>query len=403
MVQISKLWEKKGLGMDKGIEKFTVGNEHIIDQSLVKFDCIASIAHANALLKAGILDKAELKKLTAGLNEIIELDRKGEFRITVEQEDCHTAIENYLTSKLGDLGKKIHTGRSRNDQVLAAIRLFEKSELSQLKLLVNDLVAATRNFSIKNSSIPIPGYTHLRKAMPYTVGKWAEAFSESLNDDLALIDSALKLIDQNPLGSAAGYGVPVINLDRVLTAKLLGFEKVQNNTLYVQNSRGKFELIILDSLNHVVLDLNKMATDVWLFSTEEFGYFQLPKDFSMGSSIMPHKVNPDVLEIIRAKAGIMKSYRDAVNNIILNLPSGYNGDFKLTKEPLMSGIELAKSTVSIMTLIISKLIVNKERCNAAMKKDLYTTEKALTLVKNGMPFREAYKKVAEDFDFEQTL
>lgn len=389
-----KLWQKKDFNIDKAIEKFTVGNENIIDQKLVKYDCIASIAHAKALHKAGILNKTELSQLIAGLEEIMLLDSKGEFKITVEQEDCHTAIENHLTKKLGKLGKKIHTGRSRNDQIIVALRLYERHELEEIISAVSRLIEELNKFSSKNSKIPIPGYTHLRKAMPYAVGKWAEAFSESFRDDLALINSAKKLINQNPLGSAAGYGVPVLNIDRNLTQKLLGFDKVQNNTLYVQNSRGKFELMVLNSLNNLMLDINKLSTDLWLFTSSEFGYFELPKEFSMGSSIMPHKANPDVLEIARAKAGMMKSYCDAVNNIILNLPSGYNGDFKLTKEPLFNGIEMAGSSADIMAQIINGLKVNEKRCREAMTSELYTAEEAAKLVKQGMPFREAYQEVA---------
>ncbi len=366
----------------------------MIDQKLVKYDCIASIAHAKALQKAGILKSSELKRLTAGLNEIVLLDSKGKFKIEPEQEDCHTAIENQLTKKLGYLGKKIHAGRSRNDQVIAALRLYEKDELVRLQLLIIKLISAIKKFSGRTKNIPVPGYTHLRKAMPYTVGKWAEAFAESLQDDLLLIKAAYSLINQNPLGSAAGYGVPVISIDRKLTAKLLGFSKVQNNTLYVQNSRGKFELFILHAINQVMLDLNKLATDIWLYTTVEFGYFSLPKEFSLGSSIIPHKANPDVVEIVRAKTSVFKSYCDSINSIIMNLPSGYNGDFKLTKEPLISGIETAKGCIGIMAVVMSGLEVNAGRCKEAMTPELYTTEKALGLVKRGMPFRDAYRKVA---------
>ncbi len=394
--KMAKLWQRKGTALNRQIEEFCVGNEHIIDQKLVKHDCIASIAHAKALQKAGIIKSSELKKLTAGLNEIISLDRKGKFRIKPEQEDCHTAIENHLTKKLGYLGKKIHTGRSRNDQVIAALRLYEKDELAGLQLPITKLISVIKKFGGRTNKIPIPGYTHLRKAMPYTVGKWAEAFAESLQEDLLLLKAANKLIDQNPLGSAAGYGVPVIDIDRKLTAKLLGFSKVQNNTLYVQNSRGKFELFILHALNQVMLDLNKLATDIWLYTTDEFGYFSLPKEFSLGSSIMPHKANPDIVEIVRAKTAMFRSCCDAISSIITGLPSGYNGDFKLTKEPFISGVESAKSCISIMAVVMSGLNVDAARCRAAMTPELYTTEKALGLVKKGMAFRDAYRKVADE-------
>lgn len=393
---MAKLWQKKGYALNRQVEGFCASVEYLIDQKLVKYDCIASIAHAKALKKAGILKNGELKKLTAGLNGIIALDSEGKFRIKQEQEDCHTAIENHLTRKLGLLGKKIHACRSRNDQVIAALRLYEKDELVQLQQLITKLIAAIKKFSSRNKSIPIPGYTHLRKAMPYTVGKWAEAFAESLQDDLQLIKAAYNLTNQNPLGSAAGYGVPVIDIDRKLTAQLLGFSKVQNNTLYVQNSRGKFELFILHAINQVMLDLNKLATDIWLYTTVEFGYFTLPKEFALGSSIMPHKANPDVVEIVRAKTAAFKSRCDAISSIIMGLPSGYNGDFKLTKEPFISGIETAKGCIAIMAVVMSGLKVNAGRCKQAMTPELYTTEKALGLVKKGMAFRDAYRKVAEE-------
>ncbi len=392
---MAKLWNKEGTAINKEIEKFAVGNERIIDLKLVKYDCTASIAHAKMLNNIGVLNGKELEQLVAALQEIVKLDSEGKFSISVEQEDCHTAIENFLTEKLSDIGKKIHTCRSRNDQVIAALRLFEKDELQQIEQLVKELITAIKNFSSRNAGIPIPGYTHMRKAMPYSVGKWAEAFSESLQDDILLLNAASQLIDQNPLGSAAGYGVPVFKIDRELTAKLMQFSKVQNNTLYVQNSRGKFEIAILDALSQIMLDMNKMATDIWLYTSSEFGYFELPAEFSMGSSIMPQKVNPDVIELVRAKTAMMRSYRDAISSIILNLPSGYNGDFKLTKEPLMNGIELSKSCISIMALVMGGLKVNAERCKSAMTPELYATEKALQLVKKGVPFRDAYRKVAE--------
>lgn len=359
----------------------------------MKYDCIASIAHARMLNKMGVLSSTELRQLIFALEEIISLDNEGKFSIAIEQEDCHTAIENYLTGKLGDAGKKIHACRSRNDQVIAALRLYEKEELREVGKLVRNLISAITNFSSRNSGIPLPGYTHLRKAMPYSIGRWAESFSESLQDDILLLDSVSMLIDQNPLGSAAGFGVPIFKVDREFTARQLKFGRVQKNTLYVQNSRGKFELAILDALNQVMLDINKLATDMWLFTSAEFGFIELPKEFSMGSSIMPQKVNPDVVELLRAKAGVMKGHRDSINSMILNLPSGYNGDFKLTKQPLIEGFELAKSCISIMTLVIGGLKVNEGRCKAAMTPELFATEKALELVKKGVPFRDAYRKM----------
>lgn len=390
-----KLWDRKGVKLKREIEDFAVGNETQVDQAIVYYDCIASIAHARMLQKIGVLTSQELSRVVHALKELVSIDRQGSFKIKKEEEDCHTAIENYLAEKLGDIGKKIHAGRSRNDQVAAALRLYEKHELEEVKSSVSLLLSSLKLFQKKNAKVPIPGYTHLRKAMPFSVGGWAQAFIESLQDDLILLENAAKLVDQNPLGSGAGYGVPVIAVDRKLTAKELGFAKVQESPLYVQNSRGKFELVILDAINYVMLDLNKLASDIWLYTSGEFGYFQLPKEFSMGSSMMPQKVNPDVIELLRAKASVVAGYRETVSRIIQGLPSGYHGDFKLTKEPLMRAFEAVNSSLKIAALIIGGLKVDDQRCRAAMTKELYATEEALKLVKQGIPFREAYRKVAE--------
>ncbi len=391
-----KLWDKRGVELKREIEDFAVGNETQVDQAIVYYDCIASIAHARMLQKIGVLTSQELSKVVHALEELVSIDRQGSFRIKKEEEDCHTAIENYLTEKLGDIGKKIHAGRSRNDQVAAALRLYEKEQLVRVKSSVSLLLSSLKLFQKKNAKVSIPGYTHLRKAMPFSVGGWAQAFIESLQDDLILLENAAKLVDQNPLGSGAGYGVPVISLDRKLTAKELGFAKVQESPLYVQNSRGKFELVILDAINYVMLDLNKLASDIWLYTSEEFGFFQLPKEFSMGSSMMPQKANPDVIELLRAKASVVAGYREMISRIIQGLPSGYHGDFKLTKEPLMRAFDETAASLKVSTLIMSGLVVNEKRCRAAMTQELYATGKALQLVKKGVPFRDAYKRVARD-------
>ncbi|MBI4439324.1 argininosuccinate lyase [Candidatus Woesearchaeota archaeon] len=380
--------------MNREVEAFAVGNEHLLDQRLVKYDCIASIAHARVLRKAGIIGSRELKALVLCLGEIAQLNEKGRFIIRPEQEDCHTAIENYLTARLGNTGKRIHSGRSRNDQVIAALRLYEREALDDIGRGIQKLVAATSLFSRRYRDVPIPGYTHLRKAMPYSVGKWAGAFGESLRDDLKLLGFVSGLISQCPLGSAAGYGVPFIGYDRRLASESLGFCKVQENTLYVQNSRGKFELMVLDALNQVMLDLNKLATDIWLYSSEEFGYLVLPEEFAMGSSIMPQKRNPDVLELVRAKAAVFKGCIDTINNLLLGLPSGYNADFKLTKEPLFSGIDAAQSVIDVMAVVMSGITVNRDRCRSAMTPELLATGKVNELVLEGVPFRDAYRRIS---------
>jgi len=315
-----KQWQKI-YSLNKSVEKFTVGDDYIVDQKLVKYDCLASIAHVKMLSKIGILNSDECDKLIKALDEIIELDSKGAFVINQEDEDCHTAIENYLTKKLGDIGKKIHTARSRNDQVLTALRLYYKDEIKSVVQLVESLVKSLVLFKGKYGSIELPGYTHMRKAMPSSVGLWADAFIESMNDNKILMSNVYELVDKSPLGTGAGYGLP-IEVDKKLSAELLGFSKIHNNPLYAQNSRGKFESIILHGLSQIMLDLNKIAMDLLLFSMSELGYMTLPDELCTGSSIMPHKKNPDVLELIRAKYHQILAYEFEVKSIIANLISG---------------------------------------------------------------------------------
>lgn len=390
-----KLWERK-YRLNKQVEDFTVGDDYILDQKLIKYDVLASIAHAKMLGKVGILKKDEVQKLIIELNNIIQLDKQDKFRILKEQEDCHTAIENHLTKELGDLGKKIHTARSRNDQVLTALRLYYKEELNDCKRLINGLIKAIEKFIRKYGEIEFPGYTHTRKAMPSSISMWGNAFIDSMQDNLKGVNFVRELIDQSPLGTGAGYGIP-LKIDRGYTAKLLGFRKLQENPIYTQNSRGKFESTILHTLTQIMFDLNKIATDLILFSMPELGYFELPKKFCTGSSIMPQKKNPDVLELLRAKYHIVVSYEVQIKNIISNLISGYNRDLQLTKEPTMKGLEITKQSLSVMTLIFTNLKGNKENCSRALTEDIYATEKVYELVKRDTPFREAYKTISEKY------
>jgi argininosuccinate lyase len=390
-----KLWEK-GYKLNKKIEGFTVGEDYILDQRLVKYDCMASIVHAKMLGKIGILKKEEVSRLVKELNNIIQLDKKGKFEILKEDEDCHTAIENHLTKKLGILGKKIHTARSRNDQVLTALRLYYKDELNECKKSCTDFINALEKFSKKYEKIKLPGYTHTRKAMPSSIALWINSFIDSMKDNLKLIDLTLELIDQSPLGTGAGYGVP-LDIDRKYTAKLLGFAKVQNNPIYAQNSRGKFESTMLHALTQVMFDINKIASDLIIFSTPEFGYFELPKEFTTGSSIMPQKKNPDVLELLRAKYHVVVSYEFQIKSVTGNLLSGYNRDLQLTKEPTMKGLEITKESISIMELIFENLVVNEKRCKDSLTEEVYATEKAHELVKKGVPFREAYREISKKY------
>jgi len=390
---MTKLWQK-GYEPDKEIEKFTVGDDYVLDNKLLKFDVVGSIAHAEMLAKAKILKPEELKKLKTELKNIL---KNKQFEIKQEDEDVHTAVENYLTKKLGDLGKKIHTARSRNDHVLVDTKLYTKEQLLEIETELLKLCSNLLNLAKNNKNTAMPGFTHTQKAMPSSAALFFGAFLESLLDDLILIKTAYKLNNQCPLGSAAGYGVS-LDIDRQLVSDLLGFEKVQNNVLYVQNSRGKIESVVLSSLNHVMLDLSKLANNLIWFSTPEFNFFSIPEKFTTGSSIMPQKKNPDVLELVRAKSSVMQSYVLQVENIAKDLPIGYNRDLQLTKKPLLEGLELALSAIKIMDLVLSGLNVNKEACKKALSPEIFATDAALGLVKNGMPWREAYKKVGANLD-----
>ncbi len=391
-----KLWQKD-YSLNKEIEKFTVGNDNLIDEKLVPFDCIASIAHAKMLKKIGILKESELKKLIGGLNEIIKLHTKGQFKIKLEDEDCHTAIENFLVKKYGNVGKKIHTARSRNDQVLAALRLYEKQELIEIRGLLHKLNEKLESLCQKYKNTPIPGYTHMQKAMPTKINVWFGCFISSVSDDIGLLEHIYKLINQSPLGSAAGFGIPVLNVDKKLTADLMGFSKIIENPLYVQLSRSKFEASIAHLLGQILFNLNKLSTDLILFSMKEFGYVILPDEFCTGSSIMPQKKNPDVLELIRAKYHVILGEEFKIKSMVANLMSGYNRDIQLTKEPLMKSIETTKSCLQTMCLLLEKLKINEKKCKEAMSNELYATKEVYKLVKHGVPFREAYKKISKKY------
>ncbi len=388
---MAKLWQKK-YTLNTLMEDFTVGRDFELDQKLVTSDCIASAAHGIMLHSIGILSDSELESIKKGLLEILKLKAQNNFLIKKEDEDCHTAIENYLTGTAGEAGKKIHTGRSRNDQVITALRVWARDFLFSFADELTGLIDSLTSFAEANKMVPMPGRTHMQIAMPSSVGLWAGAFAEELSDDRTLILNALELIDQSPLGSAASYGVP-LPLNREYTAELLGFSRIQNNVLYVNNSRGKFESIILEALDQTLLTLSKTAQDLILFSLPEFGYFTLPAELCSGSSIMPQKKNPDGLELMRAKSGSVSAYAAQVKNIIRSLPSGYNRDFQETKEPFLKGCDLSYQCVGIMRLTIDKLEVNADNLRKAFTPEIFATDAALQLVSEGKSFRDAYKEV----------
>ena len=387
---MGKIWDK-GFEVDKRVEEFTVGNDFLIDMKLINYDCKASIIHAKMLRKIGILTKTELKKIINALNEIIN---SNDLTIKINDEDCHTAIENYLIKKIGDAGKKIHTARSRNDQVLTALRLYYLDNIKNCDLLQKEWIKSLKNFKNKFGTINFPGYTHFRKAMPSSINMWSEAFIESSIDNTKLLKVSKNIINKSPLGTAAGYGVPM-NIDREFTAKEMGFDSNQN-PIYAQISRGKFEKLLIHSLVQIMYDINKISSDLILFSMDELGYFEIPEKFCTGSSIMPQKNNPDVLELLRAKYNNVRSYESEVLNITSNLPSGFHRDFQLTKEPTMKAIETTLDCIKMITMLINELVVNEKRCEEALSGEIYATEKAYKLVEKGVPFRSAYKIVAKE-------
>jgi len=392
MGKMTKLWENNYM-VDSEVEEFTVGSDNLLDQKLIGYDCQASIAYAKMLAKKGFITKEEEENLTLELNKIIERSENGAFEIAQSDEDCHTAIENHLTAKLGNTGKKIHTGRSRNEQVLVALRLYYKDELQRTKKSTEVLIDNIKKFAEKYGETKMPGYTHMRKAMPSSVGVWAGSFVDSMKDNIKILNFVLSLVDQCPLGTGAGYGSP-IKADQNFLAKELGFSKTQKNPIYCQNSRGKFESNILHTLTQIMADLNKIASDLILFSMPEFSFFELPEELCTGSSLMPQKKNPDVLEVLRANYQVVLGLEHQVKTIGSNLPSGYNRDIQLTKEPVMKGIEITQKCLGMASLLFSKLMINKKNCEGAMTNELFATDKVHELVKEGVPFRDAYKQVA---------
>ncbi len=392
---MKKLWQTKNK-LNKQVEAFETKDDLLLDQRLVKYDCLGSMAHAKMLEKIGILTTKELKSLTAGLKEIIKLAEKGGFQSVEGDEDVHTKIENYLTVKCGEAGKKIHTGRSRNDQVLTALRLFMKD---QLKLIIKEIISLQKSFaeySIQHKHIEMPGYTHMQKAMPSTVGNWAESFGQSLEDDLQLVQTTYNIINQSPLGSAAGYGVP-FDVKKDFTAQLLGFAKVQENPLYCQNSRGKYEASVLAGLISILQTINKFAADALLFTTSEYGFFTVDDALTTGSSIMPQKKNIDLAELLRSKVHLVLGHYTAIVSLSSNLPSGYNRDIQDTKKPLFDSLNITIDSLKMCQILLSGLHPNSAKLKSAMTSELFAAEDAMKLVKKGIPFRTAYQKIASRY------
>ncbi|WP_372845846.1 argininosuccinate lyase [Pontiella sp.] len=385
--------------IDNEVLAFTAGRDVELDHALITVDCIGTAAHVTMLSKMPVepklISEEERKQVIAGLVEIIGLAQKNKFTIELADQDVHLAVERTLTKKLGDLGKKIHTCRSRNDQVAVDLRLYAKEQvlatLEEAAALVDALVA----FGHKHEAVPMVGRTHMQPGMPSSVGLWATAHAESLLDDCVALVNAYELNDQCPLGSAASYGVP-LPIDRQLTADLLGFSRPSHNVLYANNGRGKMESIVLGAMGQVMLTLSRLAQDFMLFTMPEFDYFKLPAEFCTGSSIMPQKQNPDVCELVRAKASRVKAAELGVYDLIKGSPTGYNRDLQEAKELFMEGISTTRACLRILAPMVEATQANRQALIDGFTPDVFATDRALELVGEGMPFRDAYHYIKEN-------
>ena len=390
---MTRLWEEGG-ALDAQVLAYTAGEDFRLDERLVAYDLRASAAHADMLCAAGHLSAEDAESLRRALWALAESHARGEWAVALEEEDCHTAIENRLTATLGALGQAIHLGRSRNDQVLAALRLWLKDALRDLAALAESVAAALDGIVARHGALPMPGYTHLQRAMPSSVGLWAGAFAAELRDDAEGLRQARRRADKNPLGSAAGYGIPLLDLDRTHTTRSLGFAEAQEPVTSVQLSRGKAEATALFEAALLAQDLGRLAADLCLFSMTELAFVTLPHELTTGSSIMPQKRNPDLLELARGRTGEAIAALTEVLAITAKLPSGYHRDLQLLKKPLFRGLDSVAATASILAATLPRLGFDASRLAAAMDPSLYATQEAYRLVRDeGLPFREAYRRV----------
>ena len=388
-----KLWDK-GFSTDKKIDHFTVGNDRELDLVLAKYDVIASKAHAKMLGKVGLISKDETNALVKELEVINQSIKKGEFTIEDSFEDMHSKIEFLLIEKLGDTGKKIHTARSRNDQVLVAMHLFLKDELIEIKTMVKGLFDLLLRLAEKHEKVLLPGYTHLQIAMPSSFGLWFSAYAESLIDDLYFINAAYKVADQNPLGSAAGYGSS-FPINRSFTTEEMGFETLKYNVVAAQMGRGKVEKATAFGISSIAATLSKLGTDICLYMSQNFDFISFPDELTTGSSIMPHKKNPDVFELVRGKCNKLQSIPNQLTLVINNLPSGYHRDLQLVKEIIVPAIQDIKACIEIMTFSLKKVNVNNSILEDSKYDYLFSVDTLNEMVKNGMPFRDAYKTMGK--------
>ena len=387
--------------IDREVLAFTVGRDLELDLELVEADAIGSAAHAAMLAglpgKARILSAADLRKVRAALSGIVARARRGAFRITLADQDVHMAVERELTAALGDLGRRIHAGRSRNDQVAVDLRLHARVQILHLLAECLDVADALGALAWRSRKVPMAGRTHMQPAMPSTVGLWAGSHAEALLDDAVLLINAYEFNNQSPLGSAAGFGVP-LPIRPELTAKWLGFDRAIPNALYASSARGKVESVILAAAAQAMVSLSRLAQDLMIYTMPEFGYFSLPAGFCTGSSIMPQKRNPDVLELVRAKAATVAAAAAGVLEILRGLPGGYNRDLQEIKGPFLDSLRTTRASVGVMARLVRGIEVHERALRAGFGADVFATDWALELVAGGMPFRDAYHHVKAHLD-----
>ena len=393
----TQIWQTQDGKLNPQVEAYTVGDDYILDAALAKYDVKASLAHAKMLHSMKVLSDSDIASIKEGLSKLTHKIDNKEFTIEPSQEDCHTAIEEYLTENYGEVGKKIHTGRSRNDQSMVMMRLYMKDILDDMQKALDSLVIAYEDTSKKYIDVAMPGYTHMQKAMPTSVGVWLGAYKEGFKDVSVLISNTKNYIDQNPLGSASGFGISNFAMDRDITTKELDFAKTQENPMYCGYSRGLFENVVLQALSPAMIISAKFANDMLLFTTSDFGFLALPPEFTTGSSIMPQKRNYDVFEIMRGNTKVYHSLQQQIQDIILGIGGGYQRDLQLTKEPFINAVEICKQTLDLLTLMVPKIMVDKDKLATAMIDDLFVTNKVYDLVNDGMSFRDAYIKVKQQY------
>jgi argininosuccinate lyase len=396
-MNVNKLWSKENTSTSQLIEAFTVGRDKEFDVLLAEYDVLGSLAHTEMLERVGLLAKEELVLIHAALNNILKEIRAGVFTLDKDVEDVHSQVEWLLTQRIGEAGKKIHSGRSRNDQVAVDIKLYLRAEVLKVKDEVKQLFDLLIAQSEKYKDKLLPGYTHLQIAMPSSFGLWSGAYAESLIDDLELMAAAYHVANKNPLGSGAGYGSS-FPLDRTMTTRVLGFATLNYNSVYAQMSRGKTEKIVATGLASVAATLSKLSMDCCLYINQNFGFISFPPELTTGSSIMPHKKNPDVFELIRAKCNRIQAIPNELTLLINNLPSGYHRDLQLTKEILFPAIEELKSCLQMTRLMLSNIEVKDGILEDEKYRYLFSVEAVNELVNQGVPFREAYKQVGNQID-----